>query len=98
MDDLQKIAGCLSPGMALTLQKLVSNFLCDRQDYYTDLEITYLHLAYSALQTVNSTPNAARDIGRQAAKAVRNSPLTLQFSKLGVQGAILLSSNTKLLE
>jgi hypothetical protein len=92
-DGFSSIAESVAPGMAIVLQKLVRSFLSGVDEYWTDAEIIYLQMAYASLQTVNSTPNGAREIGKQAAKIVSNNKNADNLHSLGIQGTKLIAES-----
>jgi F0F1-type ATP synthase membrane subunit c/vacuolar-type H+-ATPase subunit K len=73
-DQLADIAAVLSPGMAYVLERLVAAYVTGTQLTLTSGENALLIAAGLALGTVNRTPGAAQQIGRDAAHAVSRSP------------------------
>ena len=82
-DQLADVAAVLSPGMATVLEQLVTAYLNGTQVNFNHGDNMLLAAAAFALGTVNRTPGAAQQIGRDAAHAVAHSPHAKNLLSLG---------------
>jgi hypothetical protein len=82
-DQLADVAAALSPGMARVLERLVTAYISGTQPHFTAGDNALLVAAGLALGTVNRTPGAAEQIGREAAYSISLSPYAKNLLSVG---------------